>query len=306
MTYSVVACDAETGTFGVGVQSCVLAVGTRVPFARHGVGAAAVQAGSEIWHAHAALDLLERGADAEAALTGLVEVAEEDDVQFGIVDRHGGAAAYTGPGCAPEAGHALGAGVAVQGNVLAGPRVWERMLDAYEGADGELPDRLLATLWAAEAEGGDIRGRQSAALLVASPDPYEEHTYHWPDGPVIDLRVDDHEEPLEELGRLLRVKRAHDHLIRGAQKAAEDWPAAAADLERGAELAPDDPLLGFWRTLSALLDATPTERGRLVEDAVSRDPWFSVRVRRLSEAEAIDHSAMTHLVELLGAEEDGC
>lgn len=299
MTYSIVARDAETGQLGVAAQSCVLAVGTRVTFARHGVGAVAVQAGSEVWYGDAALDILAKAGSASDAVEGLVAIAGVDDVQFGVVDRSGGVAAHTGPTCAEEAGHVVEDGVTAQGNVLASSSAWHAMVRAFEAADGELADRLIAALRAAEGEGGDLRGRQSAAMLVVGPDAIEPFAYHCPDGPTIDLRVDDHEDPVEELERLLRVKRAHDHLIRGVRRADEDWAAAVEEFRSGSDLAPGDRLMWFWRRLAGLLVADGGEMEVLLTETEGEDARFAERVRRLWDDGVVQHPRLPHLVGLL-------
>lgn len=299
MTYSIVARDPETGRLGVAVQSCVLAVGTRVPFVRAGVGAVAVQAASELWYGRAALDLLERGATAPRAMAALQGLIDADDVQIGLLDAEGRASAWTGLACTREAGDLVGDGVSVQANCMARDRAWPAMLEAFDATDGELADRFLAALRAAEEEGGDIRGAESAAILVVSPDRDEAIDYHSPDGPTIDLRVDDHDDPVAELRRLLDVKRAHDHLVRAFDVVEEDWEETVSELDRGLDLAPEDRLLSYFRRLADLLDSGDDARAGLLEEAMSADPWFAERVRRTAEAETIRHPGLAWVVEAL-------
>jgi uncharacterized Ntn-hydrolase superfamily protein len=202
MTFSIVARSADGETWGVGVASKFLAVGSAVPAAVAGVGAVATQADANVAYKGLALSHLDEGATAPVALERLVE---EDDGrahrQVGIVDLDGTAVSHTGAECIPWAGGRTGDGYAVQGNCLAGPEVLEAMERAWAGsaADAPLQDRLLAALAAGDAAGGDRRGRQSAAMLVVR----DGAGYGGLDDVAVDLRVDDHPAPIEELARLL-------------------------------------------------------------------------------------------------------
>ncbi len=200
MTFSIVARDPATGDLGVAVASKFLAVGSVVPWARAGVGAVATQALANVTFGPEGLAALEGGGDAEGVVARLIGADEgREDRQLGIVDAQGGAASHTGSGCLPWAGGRIGDGVAVQGNILAGPEVVDAMLAAFSGTTGALPDRLVTALLAGDRAGGDARGRQSAALLVVrAGGGYGGTTDRW-----IDLRVDDHTDPVIELRRLL-------------------------------------------------------------------------------------------------------
>lgn len=204
MTFSIVAIDPTTGDLGVAVASRFLAVGSVVPWAKAGVGAVATQALANVAYGPAGLAALADGLSASAALDRLTAadpVAAER--QAGVVDAGGGAATYTGGGCLPWAGGRTGTGWAIQGNILTGPEVIDAMAEAFVAAVGALPDRLVAALHAGDGAGGDRRGRQSAALLVVrTSGGYGEGDDRW-----IDLRVDDHPDPVPELRRLLGVWR---------------------------------------------------------------------------------------------------
>jgi uncharacterized Ntn-hydrolase superfamily protein len=204
MTFSIVARDPVTGDLGVGVASKFLAVGSVVPWAGAGVGAVATQALANVAFGPDGLEALAAGADAESVLAGLVAADDgRADRQVGVVDANGGAASHTGAGCLAWAGGRVGDGVAIQGNILAGPGVVDAMSSAFEAASGPLPDRLLTALLAGDRAGGDARGRQSAALLVVrAGGGYGGSTDRW-----IDLRVDDHEDPVSEVRRLLDIWR---------------------------------------------------------------------------------------------------
>ncbi|HEY8416307.1 MAG TPA: DUF1028 domain-containing protein [Thermaerobacter sp.] len=208
-TFSIVAADPEEGLWGVGVQSKFLAVGAVVPWAEAGVGAMATQAWANVAYGPEGLELLRRGLPAEEVVRRLVEADPgRDHRQLGVVDARGRAAAYTGKACFEWSGHRVGDGYACQGNILAGPGVVDAMARAYEEARERgqpLEDRLIAALRAAQAAGGDRRGQQSAALLVVKPKGgYGGFNDRW-----LDLRVDDHPQPIEELARLVRLHRLY-------------------------------------------------------------------------------------------------
>lgn len=202
MTFSMAAIDRETGQIGIAVQSRAFAVGSRVPWAKPGVGAVCTQASTNTQLGPAGLDLLAQGLSPREVLDRLLAGDEGRKTrQVGILDIHGRAANYTGEHCLDWAGGLTGDGWTCQGNVLAGPQVLEAMAEAYARFDGPLAERLLAALKAGQEAGGDVRGMQSAALLVVGPDADR------PDGKLIDLRVDDHDAPIEELQRLYKIHR---------------------------------------------------------------------------------------------------
>ena len=204
MTFSIVALDPVTGDLGVAVASKFLAVGSVVPWARAGVGAIATQALANVRYGPDGLAALESGIQAMAAVTVLTDAdAGAAERQVGIVDAHGGAGSFTGQGCLPWAGGRTGPGWAAQGNILAGPEVVDALVSAFTASTEPLPGRLLDALLAGDRAGGDRRGRQSAALLVVrAGGGYGEGDDRW-----IDLRVDDHPDPVPELIRLLGIWR---------------------------------------------------------------------------------------------------
>lgn len=206
MTFSIAARDPETGDFGVAVQSKFPAVGSAVPWVRAGSGAVATQAWANLSYGPDGLALLEEGLDAESVIKRLTTADDSrDHRQVGMVDKEGRAAAFTGPSCMDWAGHRVGDGFTCQGNIIAGPEVVEAMAAAYEGSEGLFPERLVAALQAGQGEGGDRRGQQSSALYVARING----SYGgWLDR-YIDLRVDDHAAPIDELERLLKMHRLY-------------------------------------------------------------------------------------------------
>lgn len=249
MTYSIVARGVGRDgleELGVAVQSHWFGVGSIVPWARAGVGAVATQATAEVAYGPRALDLLERGMSPSEALKRLLA---EDPLaasrQVAIVDAHGDVAAHTGDACMAFAGDAQGDGVSCQANIMANAEVWPAMLEAYTGTQGRLSQRLLTALNVAEATGGDLRGRQSAAILVVptSGDPWDT---------VMSLRVEDHPDPLVELARLARLDEAYRIAGEGDERvAAGRHDEASALFHRACELAPESDELRFWAGLGA-------------------------------------------------------
>ena len=210
MTFSIVACDLERGDWGVAVASKFPAVGSVVPWGRAGAGAIATQAHANVDYGPEGLDLLLQGVGADAAVARLTGADENRAArQVGVVDATGGAATFTGDECMSWAGGMSGEGFACQGNILVGPQVVDEMARAYRAAEGELVDRLLVALSAGDAAGGDRRGRQSAALLVVR----DGGGYDGRRDRYIDLRVDDHTDPVAELLRVFSVY-DDDYLIR--------------------------------------------------------------------------------------------
>jgi uncharacterized Ntn-hydrolase superfamily protein len=243
-TYSIVARDPETGELGVAVQSHWFSVGTIVSWGEPGVGAVATQSFVDPSYGPVGLALMRAGRAAPDVLRGLVEADAGRDVrQVAMIDAAGRVAAYTGAKCIAAAGHRTGENFSVQGNLLTRDEVWQAMAGAFEAATGTLAERMLAALEAAEQAGGDVRGRQSAAILVVGPKytgrPWEDRA--------VDLRVDDHPEPLVELRRLVRTARAYRHMNDGdacAEK--QDWECAVREYGAAEALLPEQAEVPFW------------------------------------------------------------
>ncbi len=205
-TFSIVARDPETGDLGVAVQSKFLAVGAVVPYARAGVGAVATQSYANLLYGPEGLALLEQGLSPEEVIARLTAADPDARLrQVGIVDAQGRAAAFTGEGCFAWAGHRVGENVAAQGNILVGPETVDAMYETFLATRGDLATRLVAALAAGQEAGGDRRGQQSAALLVVR----EGGSYGGFTDRYIDLRVDDHPRPIDELARLLDLWRVY-------------------------------------------------------------------------------------------------
>jgi uncharacterized Ntn-hydrolase superfamily protein len=234
VTFSVLGRDAATGDLGIAVSSCILAVGRAVPTARPGVGIVAVQARSRRGLGNSLLAGLADGTSPAALVHRAAHAAEDAERQIAVLDAAGSVAADTGPGSFPVSGHLVGEGFSVQGNMLAGEDVLPAMAQAFPTARGDLPDRLLAALTAGQDAGGDLRGRQSAALLVVSGRPATDED----DGVRVDLRVDDSGDPVAQLRMLRNLQRAYDEcdyetLAVFAPEGARDLYAALAASRRG-------------------------------------------------------------------------
>jgi uncharacterized Ntn-hydrolase superfamily protein len=226
LTFSIVAADPDTEEVGVGVQSKFLAVGALVSWARAGVGAVATQAFADVSFGPRGLELLAEGVEPAAVLERLLEGDEQRDTrQVGLVDARGRAASFTGAECFEHASSVIGEGFACQGNIMATDRVVPAMAEAFRGAAGPLPERMVEALRAAQREGGDRRGQESAALLVAKPGGGYGGTHDR----YIDLRVDHHDAPIEELARLLELHRFYFQRPADADLLAAD-PALEAEI----------------------------------------------------------------------------
>jgi uncharacterized Ntn-hydrolase superfamily protein len=271
MTYSIVARDPETGELGVAVQSHYFQVGPVVPWGLAGVGAVATQSNVNISFGPAGVELMRLGCPAGGALAAVLAGDPEREArQCAMVDAAGRAAAHTGAGCIAEAGHRVGDGFSVQANLMERDTVWDAMAGAFEAAGGPLAERMLAALDAAEEEGGDVRGRQSAAMVVLSGRPSGRV---WEDR-VIDLRVEDHHEPLLELRRLLRYRRAYQ-------------AAAAGDVagyRRALEIAPEIVQLRFFAGVALARAGEWDEALVLLREAVEVEPRWRLTLPRMVPA----------------------
>lgn len=243
-TYSIVARDATTGELGVAVQSHWFSVGALVPWARAGVGAVATQSLVDVTYGPLGLEMMRAGRNAPDALRALLEADAAPEIrQVGMIDAAGNVAAHTGDRCIAEAGHRTGENYSVQANLMARDTVPAAMARAFESATGPLAERMLAALAAAEAEGGDIRGRQSAAILVVSGTPTGRE---WEEV-LVDLRVEDHPDPVTEIGRLLRVHRGYEQMNAGDLAVEHgDLEGAERAYRRAQEVLGDNLEASYW------------------------------------------------------------
>ena len=281
MTYSIVARDPETGQLGVAVQSHAFSVGPIVPWARAGVGAVATQSIVDPGYGLKGLELLASGRSAEQALAELVAADEGAAVrQVAMADAHGVVAVHTGARCIPAAGHVRGDGFSCQANMMLNDTVWEAMAAAYREADGDLAARLMAALHAAESEGGDIRGRESSALLVvAAADSGRPWLYA---DVLVDLRVEDDPEPLAELERLLNLQRAFSHAEEADRRQeAGDVSGFWEEFSAAERCAPGSVELQFWKGVTLAGQGRESEARATLVEVYRRDPNWVELLRRL-------------------------
>ncbi len=247
-TYSIVARDKNTGEMGVAVQSHWFSVGTIVSWGEAGVGVIATQSMVNVSFGPNGLQLLKDGLTAKEALDKLLASDEGREFrQVAILDAKGNVAAFTGNKCIPEAGQIEGDQFSVQANLMASNKVWSAMKEAFENSEGSLAERLLETLDAAQAEGGDIRGKQSAAILIVKP---ESTGKVWEDR-IVDLHVEDHPEPLVELRRLYKVHQAFEHMNKGDLAIEHnDMELAMKEYSTAEEMFPDNLEMKFWHAVT--------------------------------------------------------
>ncbi len=279
-TFSIVARDSVTGDLGVAVQSHYFAVGPVVPWAEPGVGAVATQSLVEVAYGPRGLALMKAGKSAPDALAELVAAdSGRGGRQVAMVDTRGRIAAYSGPKCIADAGHLVGGQFSVQANLMANDRVWPAMARAYRAARGDLAERMLQALEAAQAEGGDIRGQQSAAILivrgVASDRPWADRT--------MDLRVDDSPRPIAELRRLVTAWRAYRWVDRGdSAVTANDLATAQKAYAEGARLAPENMEIVFWEAVGLFSVGQEAAALPLFRQVFQREPHWVALVGRLA------------------------
>lgn len=279
MTYSIVARDAKTGDLGVAVQSHYFSVGSVVPWAEAGIGAVATQSLVSPDYGPLGIARMRDGMSAPQALAALAEADTGREVrQVAMIDAHGRVAAHTGSRCIEAAGHITGEGFSVQANMMVDATIWPAMRDAFLATTGDLAERLLAALDAAQGAGGDIRGQQSAALLVVNGERTERP---WRDVR-FDLNVEDHARPLDELRRLVRLKRAYT-----LADAADDAlgrrriDEATALYRRAVETAPEVHELQFWAGLSFFREGRAEDARALLHASFSANPALTDLVPRL-------------------------
>ena len=278
-TYSIVARDAQTGELGVAVQSHWFSVGSIVLWAEPGIGAVATQSFVEASYGPLGLELMRAGKSASQTLTALLAADEHANVrQVGMVDANGGVANHTGKDAIDEHCHKAGDGFTVQANLMWKPTVCDAMFIAYQRASGDLGDRLMAALKAAENEGGDVRGKQSSALLVVSADRTQPA---W-GGRIYDLRVEDHPQPLEELQRLLTISKAYNRMNKGDELLAEgDVQGALNNYRQSQAMVPDNHEMIFWHAVTLVSANQLDEALPLFKKAFDQWPLWREVIPRL-------------------------
>ena len=298
MTYSIVARDPDTGEFGVAVQSHFFTVGPIVPWLQAGVGAVATQSFVEPAYGLRGLARMAAGEAAPDALAALVADDEARDVrQVAMVDTAGRVGAHTGAKCIMEAGHRTGDGFSVQANLMRSGSVPDAMFEAYASSPAPLAERLLEALVAAEEEGGDIRGRQSAAIRIVRAQSGDDP---WHDV-VLDLRVDDHPDPLAELDRLLDLADAYALATEGDELVGQGRHDEAGERYRSASaLAPGNHELLFWAGMAAAQAGDlPTAVDR-VREAIRLQPGWRELLGRLDSEIAPGAPAVLEALEDAG------
>jgi uncharacterized Ntn-hydrolase superfamily protein len=248
MTFSIVARDPQTGQLGVAVQSHWFSVGATVAWAEAGVGAVATQALAEVSYGPLGLSLMQGGKPAPAALAALLTSDEGMATrQVAMVDSAGRVVVHTGARCMDYAGHEMGEGFSCQANMMHNPTIWKAMAEAYRTAQGPLAERLVCALEAGQAAGGDIRGQQSAAILVVSGTSSRRP---WVDR-MVELRVEDHPQPIVELRRLVRIHNAYDYMSAGDGYLGNGQIELALDAYRTADaIAPEIAEIQFWHAVT--------------------------------------------------------
>jgi uncharacterized Ntn-hydrolase superfamily protein len=296
-TYSIVARDPATGDLGVAVQSHWFAVGNSVAWAEAGVGAVATQSFTDPSYGALGLQLMKNGKTAPEALAALIAIDPNENVrQVAMVDRHGNVATHTGKKCIAAAGHQQGQAFSAQANMMEKGTVWGAMAKAYETAKGDLADRLVAALEAAEAEGGDIRGQQSAALLIV---PGEAGKAPW--ARKISLRVDDHPTPLAELKRLLHVQRTYQHMNRGDDLLTQnDVPGALAEYATAAGMYPEMVEIRYWQAITLATAGKLEESLPIFREVFAKEPRWRELTPRLVDAGLLPNDPAL-LQKILGA-----
>jgi uncharacterized Ntn-hydrolase superfamily protein len=282
MTYSILGRDRATGQMGLATQSQAFAVGSSVPWSEPGYGVIATQSVAEPAYGELGLDLLRGGLPAPQALAALLGIDPHPERrQLAMIDGAGRIEVHTGEGCVPAAGHSVDDSCASLANMVASPEVWEAMTAAFCATTGALAGRLVAGLEAAEAAGGDIRGQRSAAVTVVRA---ERSGLPWRDR-IVDLRVDDHHEPVNELRRLVDTSDRYHRAVLAFELAIDGEPDAGvlafAELAEEAELGPDARI---WRVLALALAGDEDAASRELRDVAALDERFVETFRRFGPA----------------------
>ena len=278
-TYSIVAMDETTGELGVAVQSHWFSVGSVVPWAKAGVGAVATQSFVKVDYGPDGLRLMESGMTATKALEILISQDDGEAVrQIGMIDFNGNVTAHTGKRCIEHAGHIIGENYSVQANMMAKSTVPKAMANAFDNSKGDLADRMMAALEAAEAEGGDIRGKQSAAMLIVSGDPTG---VIWKDTK-LSLRIEDHSTPLIELKRLIRIHRAYQHANMGDHyMETEEIEKALLEYKKAEQYYPENAELPYWSAISLVNSNRLDDALPIFESVFQRNPNLKEMTPRL-------------------------
>ena len=288
-TYSIIARDPKTGEMGVGVQSHWFSVGSVVSWGEAGIGVVATQSLVNKSFGLRGLDLLKQGKSPQEVIEILLSDDDGRDVrQVAILDAQGRVATHTGSKCIKQAGHKVGDNFSVQANLMLSDKVWPAMAEAYEKNNSmSLPERIIKSLEAAESVGGDIRGKQSAALLIVDGETTEEK---WED-PIIDLRVEDHLEPLKELSRLLKIYRAYEHMNKGDLAIEKgDMDKALDEYDAAQKMFPENLEMTYWVAVSLANQKKINKAMELFEKVFKKDENWHILTERLPDSELLNVS----------------
>ena len=298
-TFSIVARDSKTGEMGVGVQSHWFSVGSVVSWGKAGVGVVATQSMVNKSFGPLGLDLLEKGKTPDKAIDILLKTDEGRDLrQLAILNVKGMVATHTGKKCIKHAGHLTGKNYSAQANMMLKDTVWAAMGESFESnEDLPLAERIIQALFAAQQEGGDIRGKQSAALLIVA----EAQTKNRWEDPLLDLRVEDHTQPLKELSRLLKVYRAYEHMNEGDVAIEENKMDVALEEYASAQaLFPENPEMKFWTAVSLANNQKLAEALPIFASIFKEDNNWKILLERLPETEIlkVDANALDQILSL--------
>jgi len=278
-TYSIVARDTVTGDMGVAVQSHWFSVGSIVSWGKAGVGVVATQSFVNTSFGPRGLSLLENGLTPKMAVETLLAIDEGRDVrQLAILDVHGNVEAYTGKSCIDAAGHQVGDNFSVQANLMEKSTVWPAMAAAYKNSSGSLAERMLSAMEAAQNEGGDIRGKQSVAILVVKG---KSTGNSWEDK-IVDLRIEDHENPLKEMRRILNIHKAYDFMNKG-DLAVEvgNNDLAKEHYQNAQKLNPDNLEMKYWYAITLANNGELEEAKRILKEIFKQNNQWKVLIPRL-------------------------
>lgn len=278
-TYSIVARDTVTGEMGVAVQSNWFSVGSLVTWGKAGVGVVATQSFINPSFGPRGLALLENGLTPEMAVKTLLQLDESREVrQLAILDVHGNVAAFTGRNCIEAAGHIIGDNFSVQANLMEKNTVWPAMAEAFKNSKGSLAERMLAAMEAAQKEGGDIRGKQSAAILVVKA---KSTGNSWEDK-VVDLRVEDHKNPIEEMRRLLTIHTAYEFMNQGDLAVETGNNVLAKEQYMNAQkLNPDNLEMKYWYAITLANNGEMEEAKSILKELFNKNNKWKVLTPRL-------------------------
>ncbi|MCF6280356.1 MAG: DUF1028 domain-containing protein [Flavobacteriaceae bacterium] len=284
-TYSIVARDSVTGEMGVAVQSHWFSVGSIVIYGKAGVGVVATQSFVNPMYGPRGLALMEQGLSPQQALTALLQNDKGEAVrQVAMLNNKGETAAHTGSQCIEAAGHRQGKNFSVQANLMLKNTVWDAMANAFETTKGTLAERILASMKAAQAEGGDMRGKQSAAILIVKA---KSTGNSWQDN-IIDLRIEDHKNPIEELERLMTVHKAYDYMNQGDIAMEEGDSEEAEHLYSKAQnLFPDNLEMKFWYAVNLLNNKELGKAIPILKSIFKKDRNWQLLIPRLVKSKLL-------------------